>query len=523
MRMIPDQPSPTPSRAEKEVFERFRAITDTRWSWALHSLGLPEHERKRVGEIDFLLAGREGLLVLEVKGGGVTCREGVWETQDLRNRTHRLRESPLHQASTAMFALEGRLQRLGLGMVNRTVLGCGVVFPNCAFDVASVEWAPETFVDINRLDRLDVALAEMMAHWRAKPGTRSSLSPRDLERYLDVLRPDFVRVPKLSTVARDFELEFVSLTEKQYQALDVNARNARVLYEGGAGTGKTLLAAQLCRQHAAAGRRVLFTCQSEILTEFVRSQPGMDGVEVHPVARVPVAPDTFDAVVVDEAQDVINHADLDRLDCALVDGLRDGNWAMFLDQNNQRGLVGAYDPPAMERLSSLRPASFLLLDNCRNTNEIVEATRERTGADLGVQAAGSGPVVEFVRATGTEATAAVARHLERLFDEGVKPNEVTLLSAVSLRQSVFGRLPRHLLNRLDVLDPGRLRAVPSGRSMFARIGDFKGLESPFVLLESPGNLSGEVVRSHLYVGMTRARVGLWVVEVTGEGGVGGRP
>ena len=61
----------------------------------------------------------------------------------------------------------------------------------------------------------------------------------------------------------------------------------------------------------AAGLRVLLTCRSGVLARFIRAQPGLDGVVTvpfHQVAELP--PENFDLVVVDEAQDIINGADL---------------------------------------------------------------------------------------------------------------------------------------------------------------------------------------------------------------------
>src|ERR1700678_4548987 len=113
MRMIPEYADPRASRAERDVFELFKSLEAPGWAYAFHSLNLPEHERKRICEIDFLLLGEHGLLVLEVKGGGLSRRNGVWLSRDGRGISHRLKESPLEQANSAMFALEDKLSQDG--------------------------------------------------------------------------------------------------------------------------------------------------------------------------------------------------------------------------------------------------------------------------------------------------------------------------------------------------------------------------------------------------------------------------
>ena len=107
MRMIPDQVSEsTKSPAERQLFARLRRVEDSNWYWGLHSFNLPEHVWKRMSEIDFVLAGPRGIYALEVKGGHVACRNGVWTFTDRYGVARRKRESPFAQARSAMFTLE---------------------------------------------------------------------------------------------------------------------------------------------------------------------------------------------------------------------------------------------------------------------------------------------------------------------------------------------------------------------------------------------------------------------------------
>ncbi|WP_440902543.1 nuclease-related domain-containing protein, partial [Actinosynnema sp.] len=69
--MIPDTVNPDASEAEKKIFAELAGLEAPGWRYALHSINLPEHERQRVCEIDFLLIGERGVLVLEAKGGEI--------------------------------------------------------------------------------------------------------------------------------------------------------------------------------------------------------------------------------------------------------------------------------------------------------------------------------------------------------------------------------------------------------------------------------------------------------------------
>jgi len=514
--MIPEQVGPRASKAEIQIFNLLRALEVPGWTYAFHSLNLSEHQRKRVGEIDFLLLGERGLLVLEAKGGRVSRREGIWYTRDLRGTSHRLKESPFEQASTAMFSLEAKLsQRAGYSLTRSTVFGYAAIFPDVRFTIVSVEWAPEMVLDsvCMNTDSLAAKLDQLGSFWENKPGQRRRLSRENVKRYLNLLRQDFDLVPSLQHLSRTIEAELVAMTEHQYQTLDSYFRNPRLIVEGGAGTGKTMLAAEICRRARGVGDRVLLTCRSGILAGFIKAQPGLDEVVAAPFHQIAEMPaESVDLVVVDEAQDVINSEDLQHLDRVLTGGLANGRWVLLLDSNNQRGLVGKYDDDAMGELRSYRPTEISLRDNCRNTVEIVTATQRRTGADLGVTTAGHGLDVTVVKGPPSSVTEKLAAILARLEDEQIPMNKITLLSPHSFTNSVFASLPSTWRNRIDILDLVRLRAPIHGRIGFAQVADFKGLESPFVILESAKSAEASTLRALLYVGMTRARAALWLID-----------
>ncbi len=523
VRMIPEDVDPTtPSAAEKTLFRRLQLVVDDDWLVGLHSLNLSEHTYKRVGEIDFLLLGRKGIFALEVKGGEVALERGLWKFKNRWGRITPKRASPFGQARSATFSLQERLEEmLDRSLVDRTCFGYGVVFPDQDFDLESVEWSSEMVLDRRQLDReggVLRSLNRLASYWRDKPGARNRLlSDDDIRRYLDVLRPDYDVVPTLQKVLDAAELELAALTAKQYAALEAHRRNPRIIYEGGAGTGKTMLAAELCRRRSLAGDRVLFTCHSPTIAAHVARQPGLQDVTAVPVAALKEGSGPYGVVVVDEAQDVINLGTLSLLEGVLAGGFEDGRWLFFLDSNNQKGLVGSYEPEAMDYLQSFRPATFDLSDNCRNTATIVDQVTRRTGADVGVSTAGVGPEVLFLEARARkEAAKLLARELDRLEQEGVDANRIMLLSPRPLAESSFGQLPGRWRQRIDGVGGAAWAQRARTRLGFATVADFKGLESPFVLLADVVVHPGSEETAPLYVGMTRARVGLVVVSLSDD-------
>src|SRR3954454_8891824 len=112
VRMLPERIDPqTATAAAKPPLHRLELIEHADWPVALHSVNLTEHAWKRMTEIDFLLIGRRGLFLIEVKGGDVSFDGAVWTHTNRYGRAQRKRSSPFSQARSAMFALEARLEK----------------------------------------------------------------------------------------------------------------------------------------------------------------------------------------------------------------------------------------------------------------------------------------------------------------------------------------------------------------------------------------------------------------------------
>ncbi len=517
MKLLPPEISlRNPSAAEIKLF-RLLKLVDFDGCFALHSLNLSEHEYKQCSEIDFLIVGPPGLFVLEVKGGRIARKDGVWTFTDRYGNERRKAEGPFDQAQSATFSLLHRLRSmLPTGALPRLVFGWAAVFPDHEFGERSVEWAPEMVLDeddCRSAASLEASLRRLVRYsTRKSQGTRRLL-PDEVGMLRRVLRPDFDLVPSLRLRSERLDLDLQSLTEAQYKVLDLIEDNERILCAGGAGTGKTFLAAEVARRESSAGRRVLVTCRSPILARFLARQPGLsEGIcTTAPLATASRVAQPFDSVVVDEAQDVMNLDDLVAIDRLLTGGLEAGRWWMFYDSNNQSGVLGRFDPAALSLLSEAGPARVHLPDNCRNTRDIVGQVQLLTGADIGVSTAGAGVPVEYVFwTTQQEAADQLAKYLDALLDDGVEPQHITVLSPVPPEQSSIRLLPNRLRTRVRILDADTVVRPTEGIG-FASIRDFKGLENRFVCVvdlteidQPPGALSS------LYVAMTRPRAGLWL-------------
>src|SRR6185437_11045572 len=170
--MIPPTLSPSvKSSAERRVF-RLLERTKLRDTVCYHSVNLSEHDYKLVSELDFVIVSPQGLLVLEVKGGGVARHDGVWTFTDRYGIAHRRSEGPFQQARSGMFALQKRLvDHTAASLVETLPFGYGVVFPDCAFRERSVEWAEEMILDTDAMRAAVDArryLERLLIYWGEK-------------------------------------------------------------------------------------------------------------------------------------------------------------------------------------------------------------------------------------------------------------------------------------------------------------------------------------------------------------------
>src|SRR5437867_3607223 len=99
MRMIPPRPPETSTGSERLVFDVLSRIDLGPDAYALSSLNLSRHEYQRWGETDFVVVAPRGLLVVEVKGGIVSCVDGIWKFESRFHPTVEKATSPLAQAS----------------------------------------------------------------------------------------------------------------------------------------------------------------------------------------------------------------------------------------------------------------------------------------------------------------------------------------------------------------------------------------------------------------------------------------
>ncbi len=558
-RMLPPTVHSSVVNSERKVYSRIlRAKNSEDWA-CLHSLGLAFHPSKRRAEIDFLLVTREGVFVLEVKGGRVRRDAGVWKFIDARGNVNTKRESPFDQASSAMFALQSRIAD-EFGAKHKfanTLFGYGVVFPDIEFDFVGVEADPRQVYDIhdqkNSFDRYVARLTQFARE--VDPRKRYGLKTTEIAELVDFLRGDFDLVPSFDYTADDLRRSLVRLTESQYATLDAIGSLPRVLVEGSAGTGKTMLAVEAARRIARSGREVLLLCFNVLLATRLRAllsdEPGLsiDVFHIHEYMRrvvegSPIEEDferqrrdatnetelferlypqaaalalsgdeakKYDVLVVDEAQDLLSGDFVGVLDESLKHGIAEGCWRVFLDSNNQAGVygrAGAESTSLLDRFSK----TVILTENCRNTVEVATTAAILTKPKLTSRPELHGAEVGYTWYDDEEHLASgLNAALDELASQGVYAGAVVVLFPKRPPESVVKTLASRKITRLESHHISHFGVPTAPHAHWSTVSGFKGLESDVVVLAGIERLDSAWWTSVLYVGMSRARVRLQLV------------
>lgn len=519
MDIIPSHPYKTDSRAEYRLFNKLQeAFYNDHTYIAFHSLNLTHHETKRFGEADFVLLCKYGIFVLEVKGGGISYREGNWYTIN-RNKQKFKIQDPFRQAESAIHALDKKIKE-HFSLWQSIPIGYGVVFPDVPWKASGSEWDSQIVCDEYKFRNIESWLKKFFRYWKEKNHKRKELTIDQIKKLKTFIRPNFELVETLRSHIDKSSEQSVILTEDQYKYLDIVASNSQVLCFGGAGTGKTFLGAELARRLANENRKVVFVCKSSWLRYYLQSQVINEYITISTIDSISLdgkrnGIDKYDVLIVDEGQDLFDFESIEQLEKNLKGGLEQGEWYFFHDVTNQSGLFIETQSEVLDLLDSYSPAKIPLTTNCRNTLPIINAIKNELSLDMGSRGTGHGPEVEFL-SEDDEANPAAQLNIKitQIIKSGVPAKSITVLSPLAYSRSSLRFLPEKLRKQIIELDDYSIRNFPIQNISFAEIKNFKGLENGVIIvidlpsLDGAENVTNKVLH---YVAMTRARSLLCII------------
>lgn len=542
--LIPAQPKEC-THGERLVYEALGRDLDPDWI-VLHSLGLPGHETKIWGEADIVVLSTKGVFALEVKGGKVSCKDGVWTFGDPSRSSYTKQEDPWTQAKGTMFAVKNKLVEVDQRLAD-LLFGFGVVMPHEVFTTVGAEIEPAVLLDKRQIKRnLGYYIGDLMRHWsgvyKQKYGREPRLPTREeIKRIRQILRPDVDSAFSLGSYLTGVETSLIQLSRDQIRASRRMAENPRTIVRGKAGTGKTVVAVERALQLSGKGLRVLFLCFNQLLAKHLQqgiaADPRGARVEVRHVHSLyrevidraglagrldnavdqsdlfsRVFPETFadaaietglepwDVLVLDEAQDLLTPANIDAFDMMVAHGINHGRWHIFFDR--LQNIYGTDVQDQVEkRLAEAQPAFDDLFENCRNTRQVAVQASILSGIDLALDGAPDGPSCDNVYFRDTKHFQTLLDStVSRLLKQDIRPQDIAILSTRKRENSMLNGV--ETLSGVPIIDAAM--AGPNDM-VFSTMHSFKGLERLVVLAVDVDRID-DPQRSMLhYAGFSRAR------------------
>jgi hypothetical protein len=546
--MLPDLLAPEiKSQAEAKLFHEFRDTQTEERYIILHSLGLSEHVHNIFGEIDFVVICTSGVLCVEVKGGEVSCNNGVWEFVNRYGKKEQKTEGPFQQVQGNMQSLRTYLlKRLGKRdpLVMCQYASC-VIMPDCRFTYQGIEIISEILFDKTNYQSLDETVLMSFAYWKGKLQSQygfegTGLGEEEMDRLANLLRGDFHFVPSMKDTIDATSKALCALTDEQYDVLESLADNERTLVSGMAGTGKTWLGMEQARRIYWAGHRVLYVCFNKSIAEFVQYQFKKEEIEVDVstlhslmLQGKPIEEDTseffeqklplqflnsetkfeYDYLIIDEGQDLFRTVYLSCLEKLIKGGLKEGCWLIFYDQNQNLYNSNDQFDSCLAALKRCGAASYKLSVNCRNTKQIADANTLMTGVSNIGRPKVNGLKVQYLPYSDKSDEHKILDDLLlKLKNDGICGGDLIILSKYSITNQNNCLCRNPVTKAVGLMkSSGQMWRAKKTEVRFSTISGFKGLESKAVILTDVDGFSDQQIRMLNYVAVSRASALLYVL------------
>ena len=550
-KMIPSNISEEAARKSPAEARIFGWLRNMSWGNAtvLYSQPLKDHIQKSWGEVDFIVLCDLGVLCVEIKGGRVKRENGRWGFTNREGKTDWKDEGPYAQVQGNMKSLRKYLcEHLNhVEYIENCRFASCVMTPDCIITADDdAEIIPEITFNL-KMKEVDMpsVFQKSFNYWDKEKhyGGKEGLSAKEREKIATFLRGDFEFIPPLSILLERTEEQLVSVTSEQLEIIMRMNVNARMMVEGGAGTGKTLLAVEQCRRAAIRGERVLYLCYNSMIANYVKEvlraeeldkkaeahtldeflmqyceidEVG-DNVEYFFKSELPnrflnlvtsnsKSLQRFDRVIIDEGQDLMNMSSYMCIDNIIDSGWEKGNWTIYYDP--KQNIFGT-NVEFQDVWETLKTNSFIypLTVNCRNTRQIA----------LGNYAVTLVYKPEVMRADGEEINYRPYKdkkdELIRLFEsirhlrsEGIAKRDIVILSYYSIDNDKCCLKGASIPSDVGSIVPNVKKGFSDFKNIrFYTVQAFKGMESKAVIMIDVDSFSDSSKRLLNYVGMSRAR------------------
>lgn len=542
----------TESEAERRLYDAFARELSADWV-VFHAVKRIAYHNGRPhdGEADFILAHpQQGVLVLEVKGGGIRFdpTTGSYASTDRQGQDHDIGD-PFTQAQKNKYWLLEFVQGRPGWPPYRVAVGHAVAFPDVVIESSHLRPdAPrEIILDYTHTLALEHRLLEILNYWRGTDAPPGRDGVRTLENLLG--QAATIRNPLVSEQIRIQQQALIQLAEDQCEVLSGLAGCRRAIIHGSAGSGKTMLAVEKAKRlKNEEGLEPVYVCYNEALADYVGQTLGYlrdfnvfsfyrlvrywgrrAEIAVPEYSSPEAGQGFFESTLPDLMLEALGKIG-PQYDALVVDELQDFNqkwWEslFWLLRDPTSGIVYGfgdnaqriYPAPVSQKLFDGAPGfvEYQLTSNCRNSQPIAEwVNRFYPGArPPRIKGPASRPVEVLTYSDGAQMQGHLRQVLYRLVHaEKVSPAEIAILTPRRYRKSEerlpgpVSELPGLKLGNFQLT--GNLTLEP-GQILAKSIYSFRGLErSVIIVAEIDNQVPEDHLRRLLYTTLSRAKTHL---------------
>ena len=534
--------------SEKEKFKNWIVIPD---------LMINQHNQKKVGQCDIVLIGPEGLFVIEVKGGDTyKVQDGVfyWGWSNNDKPLNKSYESPLSQAKGNLYNIESYLKKnINNSLINfkKVNTGYGVAHPDCNLSEYKSDIEHDSFqiYDSNNNSFYEF-MSNLIKHSKIqdpRSGSLENLNDKQLMLIKKHLRTEGYFVEK-----NNYEKELFKLEKDQQLLVDsIDIENSRIIVEGEAGTGKTVLAKYLSQKYCLNNNRVLWISFNSSFTreiEYYFSNQNNENIDVKPYTTflldilksngynypledinsgieemldegIDLLPYKYDAVIIDEGQDIISDNFIFILENILKNGIERGLWTIFLDTHYQAEIFNKFDQKIYKELKKYSSNLFNLKINYRNPKKVLEYLRDSEGftiPDYYRKDDGKIKIIDLKELNQSDDSISTKDIVEDIMR--VEKSDVILLTPVATERFKKDIFNSNYLNNFDNRSHFGQDIKNNNHTkhlLFSNISAFKGLESRCIIFHWPQDdksINQKNYKSLIYTALTRSLDRVYILK-----------
>ena len=505
------------SYGEFQIFESLKQLPND-W-YIYHSLNWKDRSKNgRItwGEADFVIFNKNyGILVVEVKSGGISFKDGKWLQTRLDNSEINEMKNPFNQANRSKYKLIDEIDyKLPYG--DRCFIDKAVWFPSISNDELQKANLPLEYDSklILTKESLNNPLQSILSIYNFYNSTRYTMLSRNSENViLETIMPSFNLVPSASNIKDEADYVFYQLTNEQKKVLDFISDQQTVAIQGSAGTGKTFIAVEQAKR-LSSDKKVLFLCFNKFLYYHLDNKCKLNNVDYYNLhtflsknSSDDISTDEkclkalksidfantldYQTIIIDEAQDIN-----DKILIEFYEICKRLNYNLYLFYDKNQMLFQNKLPKCLEEFD----CKLTLTKNCRNTLKIVQTINSvfniNTQAN-GFSVSGVMPTFYFV---DTDIQNKLRLIINDYLNDGFDQKDITILTLSTEDESC--------LNGITQIGNYKINHESNEDGIFFTTSKkFKGLESNIIIVIDfdAKQYSDYEYMKNLYVSLSRAR------------------